>query len=115
VPPSRKPYRLTVRQGGRVVRSRFATLEEALPALRRQLDEAGARAPRETVHALVRDFAPASQVAARAALRGPGGVRAGIDLRGDGSAEAWTGRWQRLVLPREPGEDAHDALRRALG
>jgi hypothetical protein len=59
-----------------------------------------------------REFAPAQQVAARAELKGPRGLRAGIDLRGDGSAEAWTGRLGRRLVEPLPGEDAYAALRR---
>ena len=59
-----------------------------------------------------REFAPAQQVAARAELKGPKRLRAGIDLRGDGSAEAWTGSLVRKLVELQPGEDAYAALRR---
>jgi hypothetical protein len=44
-----------------------------------------------------------------------GGVHGGVDIRGDGSMEAFTGRWRRAVVARRPDESAYDALRRALG
>ena len=69
-------------------------------------------AGRETRSFLGREFTPAQQVSARAELRGPRGLRAGIDVRGDGSAEAWTGRIVRRLVEQEPGEDAYAALRR---
>jgi hypothetical protein len=62
---------------------------------------------------LGRDYEPVQQVAARAELKGPNGLRAGIDLRGDGSAEAWTGRFGRRLIEQQKGEDAYSALRRS--
>jgi hypothetical protein len=55
------------------------------------------------------------QVVARGGLAGPRGARGGIDVRGDGSTEAWTGRsWNRELVQQEAGEDAFAALRRVL-
>jgi hypothetical protein len=48
----------------------------------------------------------------RAELKGPKGLRAGIDLRGDGAAEAWTGRLSKQPVALQPGEDVYAALRR---
>lgn len=63
---------------------------------------------------LGRAFEPGEQVAVRAELRGPRRLRAGVDLRGDGAAEPWTGRLSRRPVALQPGEDAHAALRRAV-
>jgi hypothetical protein len=101
-----------------VTRATFDDLDAALDAL-----EAGARAVaagpgRAAVRAGVRDYAPVQQVQARLELRGPGRllprVRAGIDVRGDGSTEAYVGRTRRELVEQEAGETPYEALRRAV-
>jgi hypothetical protein len=72
------------------------------------------RAPRQE-RALGRAYEPAQQVAVRGELRGPGGLRAGVDVRGDGSAEAFTGFVRRRLIELGDGEDAWSALRREVG
>jgi hypothetical protein len=107
-------YKLTVRRRGATARERFASLPEALTALEARLDALAPGERRGRERALARELEPVQQVAVRGEVAGPG-VRGGVDVRGDGSAEAFTGRWRRVLVEREPGETAYDALRRAIG
>ena len=107
-------YKLTVRRRGVTTRERFASLPEALAALKGRLDDLAPGERRGHERTLARELEPVQQVALRGEVAGRG-VRGGIDVRGDGSAEAFTGRWRRVLVEREAGETAYDALRRALG
>ena len=108
-------YRITVRVKAKVEHERADDLQDALAALegRGRRLAAQARVP-AAGGTLVRRFEPVQQVFGRIELSGPGGVRAGVDVRGDGSAEAWTGGWRRAVVLAEPGETPYDAVLRAL-
>ena len=105
---------MTVRHGPRVKKERYEDLPEALDAMERIGRELEGEADRRTVDLKVRRFEPVQQVAARIELSGPRRLRAGIDVRGDGSAEGYTGRLRRQLVEQQRGESAYAALRRAL-
>ena len=109
------PYTLTIRRGPKVDRERFTDLGAALSAMEecgRELEE-GADA--DVVGGkLIRRIEPVQQVVGRIELAGPHRLRAGIDVRGDGSSEAFTGRVRRRLVEQREGESAYAALRRAL-
>ena len=110
-----EPYTLTIRSGARVRKDRCAGLDEALTAMEREgraLEaEADGRAEGGT---LMRRLEPVHIVVARLELSGPRRLRAGVDVRGDGSSEAFIGRIRRKLVEQRAGESAYDALRRAL-
>jgi hypothetical protein len=112
-------YSVTIRVGPKITRSRHGSLEQAIDALEHELTTLGPAARRRTQKALAREYEPAAQVAARGELHGPSrlrpSVRAGADVRGDGSIEVYEGRVRRRLIERGPREAPFDALRRVLG
>ena len=111
-------YRLTVREGPRVERVSFASLGAALDGADARVAALTERPGRDAIDLRTRRIEPVAQVAARVELSGPGRlfprVRAGIDVRGDGSAEPWVGRASRRVVERQGEETCAAALRRVL-
>jgi len=100
----KKPFRVTVRRGPQVSHEDYETLNQALAAVGRE-----ARGDRRAVEALGRTYEPSQLVAARIELKGAGRT-AGIDVRGDGTLVAWTGRFRRKELEGE----ALEALRQSV-
>jgi hypothetical protein len=106
---------VTVRHGPRVHKEAFEDLQSALEAVERTGRRLESEANRGAIDLkMMRRFEPVQQVAARIELSGPGRLRAGVDVRGDGSAEGYTGRVRRRLVEQQRGESPYDALRRAL-
>jgi hypothetical protein len=109
-------YTLTVRSGARVRKERHPDLDAALAAVERIGTELADDADAQPVGgSLIRRIEPVQQVVGRIELAGPRRLRAGVDVRGDGSSEAFTGRVRRKLVEQRRGEDAYGALRRELG
>ena len=111
-------WKLTVRVEARVEKSRYDRIEDALDALEARARELALDAPGQTIDVKIRRFEPAEQVVGRLELSGPERVlpkvRAGVDVRGDGSTAAYLGHVTREVLAEGKGEKPYRALRRAL-
>jgi hypothetical protein len=106
-------WQVVVRTGPAVHKYRAASLDDALELLETETRVAVNTERRPEVDVRVRRYSPADQVAARAELRGPR-ARAGFDVRGDGSVQAWTGRIRRRLVEPEAGETVYEALRRSV-
>ena len=111
-------WKLTVRTGPRVEHERFDGLDDVLDAVEARGRDLAQSTSREPVDAKLRRFEPVQQVVARLEFSGPQrlipSVTAGVDVRGDGSIEAYTGRVKRRVVGQREGENAYGALRREL-
>jgi hypothetical protein len=109
---------LTIRARARVEHLRFDQLEPALSELERRADEFAGAAPKQPVDVRYRRYDPVQQVFARLELAGPQRllprVRAGLDVRGDGSMEAFTGRIRRALIEQPGDETPPAALRRLI-
>ncbi len=107
-------WRVTIRSGADVAKSDHESLDVAIDVLEESCRAIANTSRRDAVKVARREFTPAMQVQARAELRGPGRTRAGVDVRGDGSVEAWVGRWRRQIVEQRKKESVYKALRRVL-
>ena len=106
-------WQVVVRTGPRVQKQRADSLQEALELLETETRVAANTVRRPEIDVRFRRFAPGDQVGTRVELRGRG-PRAGFDVRGDGSVQAWTGRMRRRLIEPEGDETVYEALKRAL-
>ena len=104
-------WKLKARLGSRVEKSRHASLEDALDAIASRTSLVPRR---RAARGLAQTYEPTKQVAGRFELAGPGGARGGIDVRGDGSAEGYTGLIRKRLVEQEGTETPLEALHRAL-
>jgi hypothetical protein len=116
--PGHQTWTLTVRAGGCVEHNRFDDLERALGALDSRLSELARSAAEHPARTRLRRYSPEEQVVARIELSGPqrrlAEAHAGVDVRGDGSTEAYVGRVRRKPLNIDSDQDLVAALRRAV-
>ena len=109
-------WKVTERVRGKVNSDSFGSLDDAFWDVQARVTEHMSTADAQPEGGgIMRRIDPVQQVVARLEVAGPGRTRGGVDVRGDGSAEAWTGRFRRELVEQEDGESAVAALRRALG
>jgi hypothetical protein len=108
-------YTVKVRRRGGTERQRHHKRGEALAAVEtigRELEREAEAKP--FGGGVMRKIEPMQQVVGRIELTGPGRLHVGVDVRGDGSSEAFTGRVRRKLVEQRSGESAYQALRRAV-
>jgi hypothetical protein len=97
---------------------RFDELERALSELESRARELSSGAPQEARGTRYKRYEPVEQVFARLEISGPERrlprIHGGLDVRGDGSSEAFLGRIRRTLVEQRSGESAYAALSRAL-
>lgn len=107
-------YTLKLSREGAVEKQRFDDLAGALDGLELEGRAFANTERRDAAAGIMRTYEPGEIVALRAEIAGPR-THAGVDVRGDGSAEAFTGRLVRKLVAQQPGESPYEALRRVLG
>ena len=109
-------WRLGIRDGSNVRRTTYESFGAAFDELQAETVEASNRPPAKEIDLKARYYRPEDQVIMRAQLSGPQRfipkVRCGIDVRGDGSPEPWTGGSLRKDVEVKKGETVWQALRR---
>jgi hypothetical protein len=109
-------WKVTVRHGSSVGREKCDSLDEAIGAARRRIDDVRGEGGLPGVSAL-RDFKPDQRVHARVEISGPGllsGKEGGIDVMGDGAVIAYTGAIRKEPIAADSVDEALDRLADAL-
>jgi hypothetical protein len=110
-------WTLIVRSGPRVQKVVCQDLDDALAQLEERARELADGVPQQAVGTKLKRFEPGQQVLARLEVAGPQrllpSVRVGLDVRGDGTVQAYAGRVRRQLIEPQRGESPYAALRRA--
>jgi hypothetical protein len=106
-------FTLRITREGAVEKHGFDDLGSALDALETEARAFATTERRGAARGIMHTYGPAQIVALRAEIAGPR-VHGGVDVRGDGAAEAFTGRLRRRLVEQRAGESPYEALRRIL-
>lgn len=102
-----------IRREGKTERFSRDKLDTAVDVLEFELRAIAQASRPEPVSGIGHRYEPGELVVVRGEIAGRG-VRAGVDVRGDGTAQAFTGRVRRRLVTPHDGESAYAALRRTL-
>ena len=109
-------WKLTIRNGSDVTRTKHDDLDEAIEAGRKVIEEVISEPPLRRVKSL-RDFEPEQQIKARVEIAGKGIFRqptAGVDVHGDNSMLAFQGGVVRKPLPGSTEKEVFESIRQSL-
>ena len=110
-------FTLTIRNGPKVKREGFGSLDESLAALREHAERIRSEGGLDKV-TLIRTYEPSVRVKARLEISTGGPLRgrdAGLDVMGDGELVPFRGGVFRRPLPPADGETPYEAIAAALG
>ena len=109
-------YRLTIRHGSKVSRDKFASLDEAIAAMREHAERIRSEGGLPALH-MFRTYEPGARVHARLEISTGGALRgrdAGVDVMGDGSLVPYRGGVFRKPLEPATDESPFDSVAAAL-
>jgi hypothetical protein len=109
-------WKVTVRDGPKVGREKFADVDGAIAYAERRVDEIRREGGLPTITAF-RKHTSGQRVKARIEISGPGLIRSpqgGIDLMGDGTVIAYTGAIRKETIEADSPGQAFERLRAML-
>ncbi|MFN8114302.1 MAG: hypothetical protein U0R51_14025 [Solirubrobacterales bacterium] len=107
-------YKLTIRNGPKVTREKYESLDEAIAAMREHTERIRADGDLPEI-SVIRTYEPGDQVKARLEISTGGVLRsrdAGIDVMGDGALVPFRGGVFRKEIA--PGDDAYEVIAQAI-